>query len=76
MTARMDPVDVMFVIAALLGLGLLAFALRQKTRRPGPPPRRSRNLLERFWDTPEHSEAWEEDAAPPADRSREQRDGR
>lgn len=71
----MDPVAIMFVIAVLLGLGLLVFALTQKTRRPGPPPRRSRNAFERFWDTPEHSQASEQDAAPPADHGAERREG-
>ena len=71
----MDPVDVMFVIAALLALGLLVFALIRKPTRPGPPPRRSRNAFER-WDTPEHSQAGEEDAALPADPESERRDRR
>ena len=69
----MDPIDLMFVIAALLGLGLLVFALSQKTSRRGPPPRRSRNAFERFWDTPEHSEAWDDRTAPPDGRRAERR---
>lgn len=58
----MEALTWLFVIGALLALGLIAFALTRGPRGDGPPPGRARNAFERFWDTPEHSEAWDEEA--------------
>lgn len=58
-----QPMATIWLVIAVILIALFVFAFTRRPREPGPPPRKSRTLIERFWDTPEHSDAWNESSA-------------
>jgi hypothetical protein len=50
-----------WLVAVVMGAMLLAFALTRSARGQAPESRSPEGALERFWDTQEHSDAWEEE---------------
>jgi hypothetical protein len=54
-------VDVIWITAAVLGLLLLVLAVRHRARGDAPTGRPARTAVERWWDTQEHSDVYDEE---------------